>query len=198
MKKTMMMASLGALSILTGCATGPQSVESSLLDIAVVGEGKESNTASILLSKISLHDTSLVKLESFTGPEVPYAKRVYASYVIAKRTQYWPDIERFIETVSEDPAFIITAESDVVDLNNDLMSLLSYYTDKSDKALETLIRMVPFADGFVLEQLSGALQIAKRGDPDRFDQLALQSGADTTFINQLIIEDPTLINVYEE
>ena len=190
MKKTIIIASfLGAISVLSGCATGQQSVESSLLDIAVVGEGKESNTASILLSKISLHDASLAKLHSLTGQDQPYAKRVYSSFAVAKRTQYWPDIERFIDIASEDPAFIITSESDVVGPNNDLMSFLSYYSYKSDKALSTLIRMVPSADGAVLEQLSSALQIAERGDPARFNKLVLQNGADKTFINQLIMED---------
>jgi aconitase B len=189
MKKSMVLVGfLGVATALTGCANGPQSVESSLLDIAVVGEGKESNTASILLSKISLHDTSLARLEALTEPEEPYAKRVYSSYAIAKRTQYWPDIERFIDIASENPAFIITSESDVVGPNNDLMSLLSYYSYKSDKALSTLIRMVSSADGAVLEQLSAALQMAKKGDSARFDKLLSQSGADKDFINQLIME----------
>lgn len=45
----------------------------------------------------------------------------------------------------------------------------------SDKALSTLIRMVPAADGAVLEQLSSALQIAERGDPARFNKLVQSS-----------------------
>lgn len=190
MQKIMVVAGFFlVVSLMSGCASEPRGVESSLLDIAVVGEGKESNTALLLLSKTSLSDLTLEKLAMLSEQDQPYTKRVYLSYVIAKRTQFWPDIERFIDIVSEDPSYIINSENSVIGPNNDLMSLLSYYSNKSDKALSILIQLVPYADGAVLEQLSGALHLAERDDAARFYNLVNVTGADEAFIKQLIMED---------
>jgi hypothetical protein len=187
MHKTLITTSL--LTALTGCASNPNSLEESLTNITLNGSTSEANTAALLLSNMALSDSSLESLEHKSHSAAGDVRALSIAYVIAKRSQYQPNINRFIDLAAEHPTYLLNHQHQLSVTHNPMVDFVGVQALSNDKALFILLGLLRQSDGADLEAITSSLRHIEMIDPARFTKAVRSQKLREEDVQELIMED---------
>lgn len=178
---------LSGCSTTTGCRKG--NLVDELYSYARDGNNKDSTTAFIVLSNLSLSQKNIDKIVDDYEKSTDESKKYYYQYLLAKRTQENKYIISYIKSVKENLPILIENNSLWVSIGSPFYDLISFYSRTNDEALSILFQLVDVADGAALSIIADDLSEIRKINPKRFSRVAKDIGVSEKDILKLMEDE---------